>query len=251
VLTEAVSQSRAVSPILLYNVVSFTVEFGFVAAAAPFAAVLVPMHAWTRWTLLLIGAASLVISIGLYTLVQRGMLTSVARLALRMRLLSRARYERWEARLRGVDDKLRLVAGARRRDRIAGIGAVIASRATSYTLSLLILHAVGEPITLAFVAAYVVGSHAIYLVSSLVPMGLGISEGGNYWLFRALGENPARGVTLVIARRVTLVVYAAIGLLLVTLSETVQRARSDAVAPRTSDLGPRTSARTEAIQPEA
>src|SRR5579859_1946740 len=46
VLTEDVSQSRAVATILLYNVVSFTVEFGFVAVAAPFAAVLVPMHAW-------------------------------------------------------------------------------------------------------------------------------------------------------------------------------------------------------------
>jgi hypothetical protein len=154
------------------------------------------------------------------------MLTSVARLALRLRILSRARYERWEARLRSVDDKLRLVSGARQRDRISGIGAVIASRATSYTLSLLILHAVGEPITLAFVAAYIVGSHAIYLVSSLVPMGLGISEGGNYWLFRALGENPARGVTLVFARRATLVVYAGIGFILVAASETVARARS-------------------------
>jgi len=58
-----------------------------------------------------------------------------------------------------------------------------------------------------------------------VPMGVGISEGGNYALFRALGENPARGVTLVLARRVTLIMYAAIGLVLVTASETVQRAR--------------------------
>src|SRR5439155_17570226 len=125
-------------------------------------------------------------------------------------LASQPRFGRWHDKRQGVDDRMRLVAGARRRHRLLGIGAVVASRATSYTLSLMILHAVGVPITLAFVAAYVVGSHAIYLVSSLVPMGLGISEGGNYWLFRALGENPARGVTLVIARRVTLVVYAAI-----------------------------------------
>ena len=225
VLTEHVSQSRAVATILLYNVVSFTVEFGFVAIAAVVAAGLVPMHAWTRWMLLGTGVVSLVVSVALYTLVHRGMLTSVARLALKLRLLSDARYERWEAKLRSVDDKLRLVAGARRRDRWLGIVAVVCSRATSYSLSLLVLHAVGEPISFAFVAAYVVGSHAIYLLSSLVPMGLGISEGGYYWLFRALGENPARGVTLVFARRTTLVVYAAIGLVLVTVSETVQRAR--------------------------
>ncbi|HEY1554967.1 MAG TPA: lysylphosphatidylglycerol synthase transmembrane domain-containing protein [Kofleriaceae bacterium] len=228
VLTEDVSNSRAVATILLYNVVSFTAEFGFVAVAAPIAALLVPMPDWTRYTLLVIGAVSLIVAFGLYALVRRGMLTSVARLALRVRILSRARYERWAEKLQAVDDKLRLVAGARRRDRMVGIGAVLASRATSYTLSLLILHAVGEPITLAFVAAYIVGSHAIYLVSSLVPMGLGISEGGNYWLFKALGENPARGVTLVIARRVTLVMYAALGLVLFAASETVQRARQRA-----------------------
>jgi uncharacterized protein (TIRG00374 family) len=226
VLTEHVSQSRAVATILLYNVVSFTAEFCYVAVAAVIAAVVLPMHAWTRGILFATGAISLVVALGLYVLVQRGMLTSIARLALKLRLLSPVRFQRWEEKLASVDDKMRLVTGARRRDRTFGISAVFLSRATSYTLSLLILHAVGEPITLAFVAAYIVGSHAIYLVSALVPLGLGISEGGYYWLFRALGENPARGVTLVIARRVTLVVYAAIGLVLVTASETVQRARN-------------------------
>jgi len=68
-------------------------------------------------------------------------------------------------------------------------------------------------------------------------MGVGISELGNYGLFRALGENPARGVTLVLARRVTLIMYAAIGLGLVTASETVQRAR-ERQAERAASSGP-------------
>ena len=118
------------------------------------------------------------------------------------------------------------------------------------TLSLMILHAVGESITLGFVAAYTVGGFVIYMTSSLVPMGVGISEGGNYALFRALGENPARGVTLVLARRVTLIMYAAIGLVLVTASETVQRARErqiERAATERRDLRPpRGPARTGA-----
>jgi uncharacterized membrane protein YbhN (UPF0104 family) len=93
------------------------------------------------------------------------------------------------------------------------------------TLSLVILHAIGEPITVGFVAGYTVGGFVVYMAASLVPMGLGISEGGTYGLFKALGENPARGTALVIARRVTLVAYAAIGLVLVITSETVRRAR--------------------------
>ncbi|MBA3542516.1 MAG: flippase-like domain-containing protein [Deltaproteobacteria bacterium] len=236
VLTEHVSQSRAVATILLYNVASFSVELGVVAIAAPFMVLLVPMPGALQALMLVTAAVCLVLSLGLYALVRRGMLVSFGRFLRRIRVLSQARYERWEPRLTGVDDKVRLVAGARRRDRWIGIAAVITSRFTSMSLSFMILHAVGESLTLGFVAAYIVGGFGIYMVSSLVPMGLGISEGGNYKLFQALGENPARGVTLVLARRVTLIMYAAIGVVLVTASETVKRARarSTEVVPTTT-----------------
>src|SRR5450432_1703649 len=245
VLTEHVSQSRAVATILLYNVVSFTVELAMVAVAAPFVAWLVPMPRELRWMMLGAGLVCGVLSIGCYMLVHKGVLSSVARAARRIRvpgiawlrkkiwknpaaskyLLSPERFEQWNESLTAVDRKMRISEGARTQDRVLGITAVVVSRLTSMSLSLLILHAVGEQITVGFVAAYTVGGFVIYMMSTLVPMGLGISEGGNYWLFRALGENPARGVTLVVARRVTLVLYAGIGLVLVAVSETVARAR--------------------------
>ena len=230
VLTEYVSGSRAVSTILLYNIVSFSVELLIVAAAAPFMALLLPLPGTWRALFLIAGVVCLAISVGLYTLVHRGMLASLARAGVRLQLLSPARFERWHAKLASVDDKLRLIAGARSRDRWLGIASVIASRLVSLGLSLVILHAIGEPITVAFVAGYTVGGFVVYMLASLVPMGLGISEGGTWELFRALGENPARGTALVIARRVTLVMYAAIGLVLVMASETVQRARKPATA---------------------
>lgn len=243
VLVEHVSESRAVSTILLYNAVSFAVELLVVAAAVPFLIVLVPMPAPLAWGMLATCVVSSAVAFALYILIRRGALTMLAPVArwfyvgyvrYRPRLrrtpgppyvLPPERYERWQRRLRDVADKMRLSAGARRRDRVLGISAVVVSRLASMTLSFLILHAVGESLTLGFVAAFTVGGFVIYMVSTLVPMGLGISENGNYWLFRALGENPARGVTLVLARRVTLIVYAAIGVVLTTASETVQRAR--------------------------
>lgn len=245
VLTEHVSQSRAVATILLYNVVSFTVELAMVAVAAPFVALLVPMPSSLRWVMLGAGIVCAVLAVGLYVLVHKGVMASIAKVARRVYvpglaslrrkiwknpnpshyLLSPETAEAWHDSLAAVDDKMRVSEGARARDRISGIAAVTMSRLTSMTLSLLILHAVGESITVGFVAAYTVGGFVIYMLSTLVPMGLGISEGGNYWLFRALGENPARGVTLVVARRVTVVLYAAIGLILVAASETVARAR--------------------------
>ncbi|MDB4953781.1 MAG: hypothetical protein JWO36_1350 [Myxococcales bacterium] len=258
VLTDYVSQSRAVSTILFYNIVSFTVELATVAVAAPFMALLVPMPTSLRWLMLAVGLACFLLAIALNALVRHGVLATLARIAKRIPvpglalvrrrlwnlenpsryLLSQERYESWRGGLAAVDDNMHVSTGARARDRWLGIAAVVLSRGTSMTLSLLILHAVGEPITLGFVAAYTVGGFAIYLLSSLVPMGLGISEGGNYALFRALGYNPARGVTLVLARRVTLIVYAAIGLVLVTASETVKRAKARHLPVRQLEVAP-------------
>lgn len=237
VLVEHVSQSRAVSTILLYNAVSFSVELLVVAVAVPFVILLVPLPSVLCWMMIVTCVISFALVGVLYVLVRRGALTALAPVArglyvLAARIARRPsyefpaeRYESWRRSLTAVADQMRASTGARRRDRWLGIAAVVASRLTSMSLSFMILHAVGEALTAGFVAAYTVGGFIIYMSSSLVPMGVGISEGGNYALFRALGENPARGVTLVLARRVTQIVYAAIGLVLMTASETVQRAR--------------------------
>jgi hypothetical protein len=245
VLVEHVSQSRAVATILLYNVVSFSVELITVGIAALLMVVFLPMPATLRWALLGGGALVLALAVAIYALVRRGVLVSAARLfaripvpglaSLRGRLwqparasrylLSPERFARWEPRLRSIDDKMLLVEGARVRDRRLGILMVTLSRLTSMTLSFLLLIAMGETLTIGFVASITVGSFFIYMASTLVPMGIGINEGGYNTMFRALGENPARGTALILARRVALIMYAAIGLVLVMASETVQRAR--------------------------
>ena len=228
VLTEVVNPSRAVATVLLYNVVSFTIELGIVAIAAPFFALLVPMPTGLRWVFLGVSVICFVASIGLYLLVRRGMLTSLVRAGVKLRLpwLSEDRYLRWESKLAGVDDKLRLVAATSKRERALGISALLLSRISAIVLSMVIFYAVGRSISIGFIAAWTVGSFPIYLSSTLVPMGLGVSEGGYYGLFRTLGYNPAVAVTVVIARRCITIMYAAIGLVLVSTSETVKRVRA-------------------------
>jgi len=245
VLVEHVSQSRAVATILLYNVVSFSVELITVGIAALLMAMFLPMPVSLRWLMLGVGVVVLALAVAIYALVRRGVLVSAARLAARIPvpglarlrrrvwrvdqpsryLLTPERFARWEPRLRSIDDKMKLVEGARVRDRRLGILMVTLSRLTSMTLSFLLLIAMGEKLTIGFVASITVGSFFIYMASTLVPMGIGINEGGYYAMFRALGENTARGTALILARRVALIMYAGIGLVLVTASETVQRAR--------------------------
>jgi hypothetical protein len=133
---------------------------------------------------------------------------------------------------------MKLVEGARVRDRRLGILMVTLSRLTSMTLSFLLLLAMDEKLTIGLVASITVGSFFIYMASTLVPMGIGINEGGYNWLFRVLGENPARGTALILARRVALILYAAIGLVLVTASETVRRARERQTSRSASSPAP-------------
>ena len=239
VLVDHVSQSRAVATILLYNVVSFSVELVTVGLGTPLMAVFLPMPTRLRVVLFAVGPVVLVIAFGLYALVRRGMLVSVARLVTRIPLRGQAeRYARWEPRLRGIDDKMKLVEGARVRDRRFGILMVALSRLTSMSLSFLLLLAMGERLTIGLAASITVGGFFIYMVGAVVPMGVGVNEGGYNMLFRALGENPARGTVLILARRVALIAYAAIGLVLVTASETVKRARERGSARASSSSLP-------------
>jgi hypothetical protein len=119
------------------------------------------MPDWLRALILIGGAVCLAISVGCWVLVKKGMLSSVARGLVKIRLIKKARYEKWQDKLQAVDDKLRLVSGASRRDRVIGIAAVLLSQITSMTLSLSILVALGESLSLGFIGAYVVGGFEI------------------------------------------------------------------------------------------
>jgi hypothetical protein len=263
VLVTFVSQARAVSTIILYNAISFAVELIVVAIAVPVVVALVPMPPALWVAMILTCAVAFAIVLGLYLLVRFGALTMLAPIArvvyvgvVRLRpsrrrfVLPAERYERWQRQLRDVADKMRKSDGARPRDRALGIGAIVVSRLASMSLSFLILHALGSPITAGFVAAYTVGGFVVYLTSTLVPMGVGISESGIYGLFRLLGEDPARGVTLVAARRVVQLVYAAIGLVLMMASETVQRAREQRAARTAPAAGQLLAPQPSAARPE-
>jgi uncharacterized protein (TIRG00374 family) len=227
----SVPQSAAIAAILLYNIVSFMTELAVLVIAVVITLVSVPLPSSLQATIAISAVVCLIVIAALYLAVRGGILVGIVRNLRRVRLISKPRFEKWQVEVKTVDDKLNRVAGARTRDRVIGVAAIICSRATSLTLSGIMLIAVGAKLTVAFFAALQVGGFVIYMVGSLVPMGIGVSEGGSDALFRALRANgssvndPSVGVTSVLARRVTLVLYAAIGLFLVTTNMTVKRAR--------------------------
>jgi uncharacterized membrane protein YbhN (UPF0104 family) len=181
-----------------------------------------------------IGGVIALLGVGaLLWLVKRGFARTFAQIAGALRLLSKKRRAHWKKTLEDIDARLlprRLKAGSKRRARLlarlsGGTAWVLLSKVLSWTGIWIILAAAGHPVGPGFLAAIVTAGVLIGWVSNLVPMGLGISESGNYALFRAMGADPALGVTLVIARRVITLLFAAMGLILIATTETVQRTR--------------------------
>jgi uncharacterized membrane protein YbhN (UPF0104 family) len=105
---------------------------------------------------------------------------------------------------------------------------VLVSHCGSWSIKCILVYAAGGPTAVGFLAAIIALGQAIYWVSKLVPMGIGVTEGGNYAVFAALGANPAIGVTIGLAARVIDLSYAMLGAILTIVSPSVRELRDRA-----------------------
>ncbi len=165
----------------------------------------------TPFTIGLLVAAMLaaIAAVGLAVLVRRGMLSSVVQLGARIGIISTKRRKRWKKRLDNIDERLHGTAGGHGRRVAAGF--VLASKILSWFSMWFILNAAGYTASPGELAALLSAGVVLGWLGQIVPMGLGVAEGGNYALFVALGAPPTFGVALALARRVNQLIYAAVG----------------------------------------
>ncbi len=159
---------------------------------------------------LLVGAlASAGVAVAIIVLLRRGMLSTFSNLLARLRVISHARRDQWnktlsevDARLRGADD------GDFRRRAIACVAiSQLLQKGLAYVTILVAGYAMSPGQFLALLSAGVL----LQWFSAIVPLGLGLAEGGNTALFMLIGAPPGLGLTLALARRVNQVVFAAVG----------------------------------------
>jgi len=173
-----------------------------------------PLPAWMETALITGSIAAVAILIAGALLVRRGMVRSLAGALAQVRILPPARVAKWQARLDHLDKLLRR-QGERLHERWRADAFVVSSRSLSYLSTWVVLAATGHVEGLGTMAALATAGLLIGWISTVVPLGLGVAEGGNAALFAALGEDPALGVTVTLARRVVQLLYAALGLVLV------------------------------------
>jgi uncharacterized membrane protein YbhN (UPF0104 family) len=82
-----------------------------------------------------------------------------------------------------------------------------------------VLHANGHAPPLAVMAVIATAGTLVNIVANMVPLGLGVAEGGTAALMAALGQPASLGVTMAVARRGVQLLYAAFGLTLLVSAE--------------------------------
>ena len=221
ILTRTMSTSRAVAAVMFVALASGIFQLSVIAIGATLTALLLPLPAGLAAGLIVTAVIAATIAVTLAVLVRRGMLSSLVGIAVRLRLVSERRRRRWQVRLGRIDERL---SGAQGTGRRAAVVYVMISKSLNWGSMWILLAATGYYASVGEMAALVSAGVVIGWISLIVPMGLGVTESGNYALFHALGAPPAHGVALAIARRFVHLTVAAIGFVLIGIWRASERA---------------------------
>lgn len=208
-LTEAIPTNRAVAAVIYCNLASLIYSLLLVAVGAPLTALFLDLPPPFTGGLAVAGGLAGVTALGLAVLIRRGMLSSLVGAGARLGVISAKRRRRWKKRLDNIDERLRGTAGGHRRRVAAGF--VLGSKLLTWFSMWFILSAAGYQASPGELAAMLSAGVVLGWLGQIVPMGLGVAEGGNFALFSALGAPPTFGVALALARRVNQILYAAVG----------------------------------------
>ncbi len=217
-----VPEAAAVSAIVMFNLSSYLVATSVIAIGVVVMVLSIDLPGHGDIVILAVTAGILSAVIGLVVLARRGALATLLRGGRRIRVLSEARAERWGARLAEIDVNIRRFGGPATRRALVF---AIAGRLLNMSGALIILIATGVDLTVPLVAGVLSVGILITWISNVVPLGLGISDGGNYALYGVLTASPDAGLEFAMINRVRTVVLASMGLIVMALANVVDRKR--------------------------
>ncbi len=208
-LSQRCSTRRIVAAVMYVGLIGVVLSLAVVAVGSAVTAFWFDMPQLAMIACLLGAVIAAGATVAIVVLLRRGMLSTLANALARIHLISTKRRDRWnktlgdvDARLRGQDDD------DYRRDAII---VVTISHVLQKGLTFFTIMSAGYVMSPGQFLALLSAGVLISWISTIIPMGLGISEGGNAALFTLIGAPAALGLALALARRVNQVVFATIG----------------------------------------
>ncbi len=207
-LSQRCPTKRIIAAVMFVGLMVGVLSFAFVAIGSTATAFLFDVPPLGIALLLLGAALAAAAAVGLYLLLRRGLLTTLTSTLARVRIISKKRRDSWNESLSEVDKRLRGQDVAPRRRALVFI---FISQILQKTTGFLVVMAAGYTLSPAQFIALASAGVLLGWVSTIIPMGLGIHEGGNVALFSLIGAPPALGLALSLSRRVNQIVFASIG----------------------------------------
>ena len=208
-LSQRCSTRRIVAAVMYVVLIGVVLSFAVVAIGSAVTAFWFEMPPLGRFALCGGAVIAAGITVGIIVLMKRGMLTTLSNALARMHIISKQRRESWNKTLTDVDARLRGQDDAKER-RLA-ITFIAVSQLLQKGLAYFTILSAGYAMSPGQFLALLSAGVLLSWISTIIPMGLGISEGGNVALFTLIGAPPSLGLALALARRVNQVVFAVIG----------------------------------------
>lgn len=211
-LSEHAPRARVLSSLVLLNVSKLYLSVAVMLVGTPITILLVDLPHAVK-LMVGVGLAVLVpamIAIGV--MVHRGAIASLVGILRRARIISAPRAKDWKAKLGEVDKHIRELQSHRTAGTRLGLIFVVISAVLGDTSTIVIMAAVGVHLTPSLVIGALSVGVLVTWISSVVPLGLGLADGGNYALYSMLGADGEHGMFVTMLARARTLTIAILGL---------------------------------------
>jgi hypothetical protein len=229
-------RARALSSLVLFNLAIAYVAMTVMIVGIPITLLVLDVPHAIK-VVVVAGLAVLVPAmIALTVVIHRGALTTIVDLIKRLHIIGDARAKSWRERLVDVDKHIRELHRNRSAGTWKGILWVIASKLVSWTSSIVLVAAVGVPISPTLVLGVLSVGLLIGWIANIAPLGLGLQDGGNYALFGILGATGPQGLLVAMLQRARSVCVAVLGLGAYATVQIINRLAQSKIRKKIEDL---------------
>lgn len=216
-------RARVLSAIVLVNLAGLYLSVTAMVIGTPLTLLLVDLPTELKLTIGVGFAVLVPLMVALGVVVKRGALSTLTGVLRRLRVISVERRDAWRVKLVEVDKHIAELYKYRSAGTWKGILWVIASHLTTWCSTILLISAVGVWVRPTLVIGVLSVGVLIQWISSIVPLGLGLADGGNYALYDLLGASGAHGTFVTMLNRIRSLGVALVGFIVMAIVHTLNR----------------------------
>ncbi|MBV8757198.1 MAG: flippase-like domain-containing protein [Deltaproteobacteria bacterium] len=217
-----VPESLAIAGVVMFNIAQYYIAFAAIVIGVPVTLLMIELPATAQLAVWIATGAIVIVAVGAAIVIRRGAIGSLIAALTRLHLVGPARAARWTARIAEIDEHVKRVGDSRASSTRNGVGLIFLSRCLNWAGTIAVLLASKIPLTAVLVVAMMSAGILLTWLSNVIPLGLGIADGGNYALYGLLGASPQAGLVFSMVNRVRTVVLAAMGLTVMAIANAVR-----------------------------